>query len=1031
MIPRCVLSCSLAVAILLAPVASRAQGGSALDLSNRGNAAFEAGNYKEAAAFYDLLLKNFPSSEAASDARFRLAYADFFLGQYDAAADLLRKLIPAQTTAPELIEQAAGLLPQVLSQQAATLKPDDSQRQAGFQAAIKEYDAYLQKFPKAAGTDNALYGRAVAEYQIASYDAAARDLRAGLAAFPNGDSVLDTEFLLSVTLATQANLALGKEGHTSAEASEADSRYADSEKLLVDIIRRRSNDLALGNEAQFQLGETLMAQAASSPEAAKDALYKQALTAYRAVEPKEPMVAAQQARVQAYTEALLAERRKGTQASPAQARRLVELQGREVGKLAALKGRDDEAITARVKSGAAFFGLREYDATRVLMTALAPEAKKPEDDKYVLYYTALSYAAQNNVDKAVPAYEGFQAKHAGDPIAENLPLVIAGLFPSDPGKAEKYLGDLAKYYPRSRLREMAMLQQAQILSQEHKYAEAVKTLDDFLRGNPKREYAAMAELARAAALKDNKDLDGALANYKKVRDNYKDRPQAEEAGFWVASVDLQKKDYAGAIAEDKAFQNQFPDSKLIPYALLAQAQAQQSSGAKDQALATLEDLGKRFPDTKEAQTSYFQRANIYIADKKYDETAKVLTQFVDKYPDSDQAFAAYDRIASVQLADKQTDAAAATYARFLEKKPDAPEAPVALSKVAALWQTAAKGMGSFISLGAPDQEKWKAAMGKSIVASEQQLEKYPDAPATALGLEDLLQCQQMLAAARVKKPEEVTRYFQALADKYKDNPAARSRILFRLASITALKDPAKALADMKAEYDPAVVYSPADIDQYGSALLATDPTAAAAVYDKLAQDYPLPPGVAPSQAPLDVQEAQALALYGKAKVTEATDKAAAGKLYAELLATYPRSSKAPEAELGIAESLIADKKWDEALKRLNEVARTPAAPQSAKARSLFLNGVVQEARGEVGALDSYLKVAAFYATSPDAPEGLWKGGQLLEKQAATLADPNSKATQLARARRAYEDLVKRYPNAPWVAQAKERLAALPAPSPAK
>ena len=1034
MFPRRFASRTLAATILLGcclvPVPVRAQGSGAVDLSNRGNAAFEAGNYKDAAASYDLLLKNFPSSELAADTRFRLAYADFFLGQYDAAADLLRKLIPAQTTAPELVEQASGLLPQVLSQQAAALKPGDAQRKPGFESAIKEYTTYLQKFPKAAGVETALYGRAVAAYQIAAYDAAARDLRASRSDFPNGDTVLDTEFLLSVTLATQANLVLGRENHTPAEATEAMGRYAESERLLGDIIGKRS-DLSLANEAQFQLGETLMAQAASSPDATKDALYRQARDAYRAVEPKEPMVAAQQARVQFYTDALLAERRKGAQSNPAQARRLVELQGREGTKLAALKGRDDEVVTARVKCGAALFGLRQYDETRVLMNALAPEAGKPEDEKYVLYYIALSYAAQNLVDKAVAAYDAFQAKHAGDAIAENLPLVIAGLFPSDPGKAEKYLGDLAKYYPQSRLREMAMLQQAEVFSRQHKDADAVKTLDAFLKGNPKREYAAMAELARASALKDSKDLDGALANYKKVRDDYKDRPQAEEAGFWVASVDLQKKDYAGAIAEDKTFQGQFPDSKLMPYALLVQAQAQQGSGAKDQALATLEDLGKRFADTNEAQSSYFQRANIYIADKKYDDTAKVLTQFVDRYPDSDQVFAAYDRIASVQAQDKQTDAAAATYARFLDKKPQAPEAPVALGKLAALWLSAAKGMGSFISLGVPQQEIWKADVGKSIAASEQQLDKYPDAPSTALGLENLLQCQQMLAAARVKKPEEVTQYFQALADKYKDKPAAHSRILFRLASITALKDPAKALADMQAAYDPAVVYSPADIDQYGSALLDRDPATAVAVYDKLAKDYPLPAGVPPSQAPLDIQDAQALALYGRAKVAGATDKAAAGKLYAELLATYPRSAKAPEAELGIAESQIAGKKWDDAMKSLNDVARAPSAPLTAKARALFLNGVVQEARGEVGALDSYLKVAAFYATAPDAPEGLWKGGQLLEKQAATLADANTRATQTARARKAYDDLVKRYPNASWATQARDRLAALPTPAPAK
>ena len=1019
------LTCATFLTLLAAGASAQAQSGSAVELSSRGTSAFEAGNYKDAAASYDLLLKNFPSSEAAAEARFPLAYADFLLGDYPAATGILRKLIPAPTTSPELLEQASGLLPQVFSQQAAALKPGDPQRQTGFEAAIKEYGNYLQRFPKAAGVENALYGRALAAYQIASYADAVRDLRTSLANYPNGDSFLDTEFLLSVTLATEANLDLAKESPSPAETNEAMSRYTEAEKLLGDIIRKRT-DLALANEAQFQLGETLMAQAAFTPEAAQPALFKLALAAYRAVEPKEPMIAAQEARLQSLKEALLAERRLGAQSNPAQARKIIEMQGRESSKLAVLKSRDDAVITARVKSGAPFYGLHRYDETRVLMNALAPEARKPEDAKYVLYYTAMTYAAQNAADQAVAAYDKFQAAYARDPIAENLPMVMAGLFQANPGKAEKYLADLERDYPNSRLRVTAMLAQAQAAAQLHNYADAIATLEKFLKGKPKREYAALGELALAAALKDSRNLDGALAAYQKVRDQYKDRPQAEEASFWIASVSLQKKDYAAALKEAKAFQTQFPDSKLTPFALLVQAQAQQSTGAKDQALATLEEVGKRFPESKEAESSFFQRANIYIADKKYDDAAKVLTQFVDKYPESDEAFAAYDRIASVQVADKQTEAGAATYARFLEKKPTAPQAPEALGKLAALWLSAAKTMGAFISLGAPQQAIWKADVAKSVAASEEQLQKFPDAPATALGLENLLRCQQMLVAARVTKPEEVTRYFQNLADRYQDNPAARSRILFRLAAITAVKEPAKALAEMKSAYDPAVVYSPADIDQYGSALLASDPAAAAEVFEKVARDYPVPAGLLPAQAPADVQEAQALALFGKGKVVEARDKAAAATIYEKLVQEYPRSPKVPEAELGIAENLIAEKKWDAALKRLDDVARSPLASQADRARALFLNGAVQEAQGDVGALDSYLKVAAFYPTAPGAPEGLWKGGQLLEKQAATLADPSAKATQLARAARSYTDLVTRYPNSPRVPEAKARLAALPA-----
>ena len=1027
---RCLfLAAGLSSALALVPLRAQAPGAGAADLSTRGNAAFEAGNYKAAADLYDQLVKGYPNSELVNDARFRLAYADFFLAQYDAAADLLRKLIANTTVAPELAEQSAGLLPQVLAQKATALKPDDAKRQGSFEAAIKEYDNYLQKFPKAAGADNALYGRAVSNYQIRHYDLAAKDLRLSMTSFPNGETYQDTAFLLALTLATDANLALGKEGHTAAQTTEAMGRFAESEKLLGDIVRKRT-DIALANDAQFQLGEILLAHAGNSAGPAQDALYKQALAAYRAVEPKEPMLAAQQARIAQYAAALKAERLKGAGSDAGRARALAEQGTRENAKLAALRGKEDPVVTARVKCGLVFFSLRQYDETRVLMNALAPVAKKPEDEKLVLAFTAQSYIAQQSVDKAVAAYEKFQAKYPADPVGESLPFNLANLFPTDPTKAEKYLGDLRKNYPKSRLQEMAMLSQAQAYSQQRKYDEAVKTLDTFLKGNPKREYAAMAELARATALKDNKKLDDALAGYKKVRDTFKDQPQAEEAGFYVASVDLQKKDFPNAIVESKAFQTGFASSKLMPYALLIQSQAQQNTGDKAGALATLEDLGKRYADTKEGESSYFQRANIYIGDKKFDDMARTLTDFVNKYPDSDQLYAAYERIGSVQAQDKKTDEAAATYARFLEKKPASPEAPAAAGKVAALWLSAAKTMGNFISLGAPDQEKWKALVGKSVTASEEQLEKYPDAPATALGLENLLQCQQMLASARVKKAEEVTQYFQALADRYKDRPAARSRILFRLASITAQTDPAKALADMRAAYDPKIVYSPADVDQYAGALLAADPDAAAAVYEKLAADYPLPPNATPAQAPADIQEAQALALFGRAKVAERKDKAAAAKLYDELVASYPRSSKVPEAKLGVAEGLIAQKKWDDAMKRLNEVASAQGAPPTAKARALFLNGVVQEGKGEVGALDAYLKVAAFFATAPDAPEGLWKGGQLLEKQAATLPDPNTKATQVARARKAYDDLVKRYPASPFAVQAKDRLAALPAPAPA-
>ena len=1018
------------------------QGSAAAALSQQADALFDRHQYKEAAAAYENLLKGYPNSEYAPDAQFHLAYTDFLLGQFDPAVDLLRRLQAQPGTAPDALEQAGLLLPQVLAQQAGALKADDPGRTAAYEAVIKEYDAFVGKFPRSTSLEAALYGRALASYQIARYDAAVRDLRQNVTSFPKSDTVLDSEFLLAITTATQANLTQAKDPRTTADTAAALKDYQEAEHEL-DYIIERHTDLSLANDAQFQLGETLLAHAAAAPAGERDAIFRRALAAYRAVEPKEPMIAAQQARVQGVADALLAERRKGAAADRARARQLDNVRLREQGKLEALQTKDDPVLTARIKSGGVFYSLRKYDETRVLMEALLPAAKKPEDEKLALNYLALSYAVQNLTDKAVAAYDRFQARFPADPVAENLTFTMAVMFQTgdkaDPARAAKYLEEFSRRYPNSRLRETALLSAAANAAALGHYDEALRTVDTFLKDHPRRELMATGELDRAQFLHDKHDLDGALGAFKKVRDTYKGLPEAEEAAFWVGRVDFEKGDLAGAVNELNGYLSAFPAGKLRPSAMLTLAQAQVKGGGKDPALATLADLSGKYPDSPEAANAYFLRANIYLTDKKYDDVTRVLTEFTDKYPGSDQAFSAYNTLASIQTQANRNDEAAATYEKFIAKQPPGnPQVADALSREAALWLRAARGMGSFIVLTAPQREAWTAAVDRSVAASERQLQAFPDAPATALGLQNLLECQRLLVSVKAKTEEQVVQYFQGLADRYKDNPAARSRILFRLASLTAEKDPARALADMKAAYDPHVVYGPADLDLYSKELLASDPKAAAAVFDKAARDYPIPAGSTPAQAPLDVQDAQAMVLYGRGRLAEAKgDKAGAAARYQQLIKDYPRSSKVSEAKLGLAESLVANGKPDEAMPLLADVMKLPVTPLLARARAMFLVGGIQEGKGQEGAMDSYLKVAVFYPASPEAPEGLWKGGQLLEKQAVGLGETPAKPGgptkpgQLARARQAYQDLVSKYPDSKYVAQAKARLAELPAPSPAK
>ena len=163
------------------------------------------------------------------------------------------------------------------------------------------------------------------------------------------------------------------------------------------------------------------------------------------------------------------------------------------------------------------------------------------------------------------------------------------------------------------------------------------------------------------------------------------------------------------------------------------------------------------------------------------------------------------------------------------------------------------------------------------------------------------------------------------------------------------------------------------------------------------------------------------------------DKPEAARAFTDLKRDYPRSPKIAEANLGLAQGLISQGKPDDALPLLAEVAKNSRSPIPVRAHGLFLNGEIQAAKGNFEAIDAYLKVAAFYPSAADAPEGLWKGAQWLEKQAQTLGDTPSKpggptkTVQIIRARKAYSDLMTKYPDSKWTAQANARLAALPAP----
>ena len=233
---------------LMAP--ARAQSKGAVDASATAYEIYLNGDYKSAAAAYEKLLKDFPTDGIAPSAQIQLAFCYYLLAQFDEAAKILAKAASGPPLPPELNQVVDGLLPQVLSAKASAMPASDPNRRATFDEAVGRFTDYINNHPQAQDLETAIYGRALASYQIEKYDDAIRDLELNLQRFPQSATLSGTKNLLAVTLATLGNAELVK-GDASG-TTKAFALYKRATDSLREIIRQKE-DIALINEANFQL----------------------------------------------------------------------------------------------------------------------------------------------------------------------------------------------------------------------------------------------------------------------------------------------------------------------------------------------------------------------------------------------------------------------------------------------------------------------------------------------------------------------------------------------------------------------------------------------------------------------------------------------------------------------------------------------------------------------------------------------------------------------------------------------------------
>lgn len=1019
--------CALALPSLAQSPAAAAANTAAYDL-------FSAGNYQEAADAYEKLLKDYPTDAIVPSATLQLAFSYYLLADFAKAEAALARARTGPPLGAELQEIADELLPQILSAKAAALPDGDARRKTGFEQAIKAFSDFLSKHPKAASTETVVYGKALAEYQIAQYDAAVKDLEQNLQRFAQSPTISSSKNLLAIILATQGSLELAKD--SPADRARAFANYKRAADILREIIRSKQ-DIALINDANFQLGEILLNQAASSPDAEKSALYKEALDAFRAIAPPEQIITLQKEKIAGFRDR---KRAALQQKNTALLKQLDRENERELKKLAEIQGKPDQTAIALQKMGEIYFQQGKYNEARVLFHHAAQFLAAADDKKRNSYFVTMSYAQQNVPGKAQTGYDAFLASYKSDPLADNLPLALGNMYlaVNNPTEALRYFDESLRLYPNGRFAGVSAVSKATAESRLGQMDKALRTFQDFLAKNPPPEVGVIAQSGLAGIYKDTQKWDDALAAYRTVKEKYPSMPQAVEADYWIAICTQQKGDNAAAMPLLEAFIKNHPDNPLAPNALYAKAGAQIAGDQKQEGIASLASLAEKYPASQPAPYTYFLRAQIAGQDGNAAEVISLMKQFIEKYPADDKVFFAYDSIAQTETNSGKPGEAVASYQEFAQKYPESPKAADAMVKIADLKRAQAEGLGRYGALNEQERSAWKTNLEESISAAEEMIKKYPDSPELALILGVLLQDQRLLLSAGLKSDAEVEQYFQTQADSA-PSPGAKSKILFTLAAYVSEKDKAGALALMTEAYKPEIIYSPKDLDTYGVALLEQNKAAeAAAVFEKLTKDYPLPADLPPAQASPLVQEAQAIALFGQGRVAQLQGKTAdAGKIFEQLKALYPWSPKVLEANYGIAESLRQQGKADEALDLLTGIIRAPTATAELRANGMLLGGFLmtdkmkaatdpkQKQEFLAAAIDYFIKIAQFYGGVPTAAaRGLWEGGQLLEQQAGESSDAKFKAQQIERAKAAYQQLLKDFPNSEYAPKAQGQISAL-------
>jgi tetratricopeptide (TPR) repeat protein len=1004
------------------------------DLYNQAATALSNNQYDAAAAAFDQIITGYPNTPNIDEIRVRAGYAYLHAGKFPQAVDRL-----AKETAPDAKPAFRGTalyftgLAQFSQGQKST---DKSAARTAFGQAATTFTTLMDVVTKAPTPDNqgyleqALYYHSLCEYELDDYASSEKDLLQLTQQFRSSPSSPDYFLRLGSVYAVQTNQAM-----TSKQPAATISALADKALQAFDQVSRDPNALVQANEANMDKAEVLFLTAQSDPTGAG---YQKALDAFRLVRRKDDMITLQQASLDQLRQKAQAQARasagSGTPALNSLGNDLTTLIGREQGRLDDLKSAIDPVIQALIRMGECYVAMKQPDEARTILHRLEAHATlTPDQQQEVDFQVLYSYVLGGQIAAADKALTDYLSKHGSDPQADSISYQIA----SKLMERKDYAGALQqadrsmKDFPAGKYIADVIALKAQALNALGRIPEAQKVVDDFMRSNPTSPAANQMLLTKAQSEATQRDFQGALADFQKVKNNTSaslDLQAAADAGYIQALQSLSRFD--DVIAESKVFAGKFPNSKSLPGVLVFQGMAMDQKHDPT-AIAALQDVARKFPSDPAAPFALFYVVDSYKRANNIPGMIQAAADLRTAYPTSYALLAqAADEVSAILIKQKKFDDAIALY-QPLATAPKPDIAAEAGNKIGAVWLAAAKALGYYQSMSVATRTEAEKRLSAGEQAYIGTLKNAPDQVAAVGDAFDglVLALKQRRSWGTLKDADMEAYLTKITADL--TSPDIQARLEMAKAGLVfVIKDGNKQFAAALDRYKKVIAAKPnltltrQETSQFGDLVIAEKdyPTALKVFTDLLNKT-----------APTDVT-ALGDAYYGLGATYLGQGDKANAKLYFSKLEALPGNGRwhphILDADFGIAlanEDSTQGSDTDAALKMYAQLMQNPQGGVALMAKAMIGYGRILEKTGhcivptQAGpnefAIHYYQQPGLLFgaATPEQSAEGLYDAGQAYEK-----------AGHKDDAKKSYNDLITTYgTSAPdWAAKALDAITKL-------